>query len=97
VTARGGSFLLEGPYRTAASGSHGPLYVGSVDVPVSLLGDAAFSIEEDNTAAAVLGVMPQKSSISKVTVQSAGPGLGELLRRCGNDPPRTKGVPTEHI
>jgi hypothetical protein len=97
VTARGGSFLLEGPYRTAASGSHGPLYVGSVDVPVSLLGDAAFSIEEDNTAAAVLGVMPQKSSISKVTVQSAGPGLGELSRRCGKDLPGTKGVPTEHI
>lgn len=97
VTARGGSFLLEGPYRTAASGGHGPLHVGSVDVPISLLGDAAFTIEADNTAAAVLGVAPQKSPIGKLTVQSAGPGLGELARRCGNDPPKTKGAPTEHI
>jgi hypothetical protein len=97
VTASGGSFLLEGPYRTAASGGRGPLHVGSVDVPISLLGDAAFSIEADNTAAAVLGVTAQKSSISKVTVQSAGPGLGELARRCGNDPPKAKGVPTERI
>jgi hypothetical protein len=97
VTASGGSFLLEGPYRTAASGGRGPLHVGSVDVPISLLGDAAFSIEADNTAAAVLGVTAQKSSISKVTVQSAGPGLGELSRRCGKDLPGTKGVPTEHI
>ena len=94
VTASGGSFLLEGPYRTAASGGRGPLDVGSVDLPISVLGDAAFTIEADNrTAAAVVGVAAQNSSISKVTVQSAGPGLGELSRRCGNDPPGPRAFP----
>jgi hypothetical protein len=97
VTASGGSFLLGGPFRATASGSLGPMDVRSVDVPISLLGDAAFTIEADDTAAAVVGVAPQKSPIGKLTVQSAGPGLGELARRCGNDPPKTKGAPTEHI
>jgi hypothetical protein len=100
VTASGGSFPLGGPYRTAASGDRGPLDVRSVDLPLSVLGDAAFTIEADNSAAsaaAVVGVAAQNSSISKVTVQSAGPGLGELSRRCGNDPPKPKGVPTERI
>jgi hypothetical protein len=35
-------------------------------------------------------------SITTVTVQSAGGGLVELSRRCGNDPPKAK-VPTERI
>jgi hypothetical protein len=107
VTASGGSFLLGGPFRAAASGSRGPMDVRSVDLPISVLGDAAFTIEADAAGPTVqpgkggaadghpAAVATQNASISKLTVQSAGPGLGELLRRCGNDPPRTKGVPTE--
>jgi hypothetical protein len=66
-------------------------------LPISVLGDAAFTIEQDDSGASVVGVKAKHSAISKLTVQSAGPGLGELSRRCGNDPPRTKGVPSEHI
>lgn len=109
VTASGGSFLLAGPFRATATGSRGPMDVRSVDLPISVLRDAAFTIEA--AAAAASAVLPGKgaadgnpaavaarnASTSKVTVQSAGPGLGELSRRCGNDPPRTKGVPTERI
>ena len=97
VTASAASFPLGYPYRTAASGGFGPMDVRSVDLPVSVLGDAAFTIEADNTAALTVGVVPQNWSFSKVTVQSVGPGLGELSRRCGNDPPRTKAVPTERM
>jgi hypothetical protein len=97
VRAGGGSFLFGAPYRTAASGDRGPMDVRSVDLPISALGDAAFTIEEDNTAAAIVGVASRNSPISKVTVQGTGPGLGELLRHCGNDSPKTKGVPTERI
>jgi hypothetical protein len=97
VTARGGSFLFAAPYKTAASGGRGPMDIRSVDLPISVLGDAAFTIEADDTAALIVGGVPGNSSISKVMVQSTGPGLGELLRRCGNDLPTTKRVPTERI
>ncbi len=110
VTASGGSFLLGGPFRAAASGTRGPMEVRSVDLPISVLGDAAFTIEPADAAAPAIqpgkgggsdgqpaAVMPRDASVSKLTVQSAGPGLGELSRRCGNDAPRTKGVPTERI
>jgi hypothetical protein len=97
LTASGGSFLFGRPYRAAGSGAYGPRDVQSVELPISLLGDAAFTIEEDGTAAAIVGVVARNSSISKVTVQSTGPGLGELSRRCGNDKPRTKDAPTERI
>jgi hypothetical protein len=97
VTASSGSFLFGVPYKTAASDGQGPIDVRSVDLPIAVLGDAAFTIEADDTAALIAGGVPGTSSISKLTVQSTGPGLGELLRRCGNDAPRIKGVPTERI
>jgi hypothetical protein len=86
--------------------------VQSVDLPVSVLGDPAFTIEVAEAAAPALQagkgaaadrnvILPETPnpivSIVTVTVQSAGGGLIELSRRCGNDPPTTKGVPTERI
>ena len=35
--------------------------------------------------------------VTKVTVQSAGPGLGELSRRCGNGPPSSPGASAQRI
>ena len=84
--------------------------VRSVDLPISVLGDPAFTIEVAEAAApapqagkgaAADGnvIRPEAQdaavSITTVTVQGAGGGLGELSRRCGNDPPR--GVPTQRI
>ena len=97
LTASDGSFRFGRPYRAAASGTFRPSDVQSVDVPISLLGDAGFTIEEDSTAAAIVGVAARNAPISKVTVQSAGPGLGELLQHCGNDQPRTKDVPAGRV
>jgi hypothetical protein len=37
------------------------------------------------------------ASTTRVTVQSFGPGLGELSRRCGNAAPVRPEIPTEHI
>jgi hypothetical protein len=110
VTTSGGSFLLGAPFRTAASGTSGPMDVRSVDVPISVLGDAAFIIETVAAAAPAVesgkgtaggnptAVATQSAPVSKLTVQNAGPGLGELSRRCGNGPPSTRpAVPTQHI
>jgi hypothetical protein len=119
VTASGGSFLLGSPFKATASGSRDPMEVRSVDVPISVLGDAAFIIEPAEAAApaaraapavqagkgaAAVGDMTALAAQSpaaptaKVTVQGAGPGLGELSRRCGNGPPSTSpNAPTEHI
>jgi hypothetical protein len=111
VTASGGSFLLGGPSRAAASGSRGPMEMRSVVLPISVLGDPAFTIEVAEAAAPALQagkgtaadgdvtLEAQNPAVSTatVTVQSAGGALIELSRRCGNDPPRTRGVPTERI
>jgi hypothetical protein len=112
VTTSGGSFLLGGAFRAPASEGWGSMEVQSVDLPVSVLGDPAFTIEVAEAAAPALragkgaaadrNVIPPEEpnpivSIVTVTVQSAGGGLIELSRRCGNDPPATKGVPTERI
>jgi hypothetical protein len=95
VTASGGSFPFSNP--STSSSSDGRMEVRSVELPSSVLGDVAFTIEEDNTAALITGVTPQKPSISKLAVQGAGPGLGELGRRCGSGPGGTKGAPAEQI
>jgi hypothetical protein len=108
LTASGGSFMLASPFRTAASGSGGPMDLHSVDLPISLLGDAAFTIEAVGAATPavepgkgptaggnVTAVATQTTAVSRLTVQNDGPGLGELSRRCGNGPPSPKGVPTE--
>ena len=97
VTTSDGSFLFGRPYRRDASGTYRPSDVQSVDVPISALGDGAFTIEQDDTAAPIVGVAARNSPISKVTPQSAGPGLGEIVRRCGNGSPRTRDAPTERI
>jgi hypothetical protein len=111
VTTSGGIFLLGSAFRAAASGSRGATEVRSVDLPISVLGDPAFTIEVAEAAAPALqagkgaaadgnAISPEAQdaavSITMVTVQSAGGGLVELSRRCGNDPPKAK-VPTERI
>jgi hypothetical protein len=121
VTAGGRSFSLSSPFTALLSGSHGPMEVRSVDLPMSVLGDAAFTIESAAAATPAVpapgvpagpavqagkgvsvgltGVAPQTSaaSISKLTVQSAGPGLSELSRRCGGPPANSPPAPAEHI
>jgi hypothetical protein len=111
VTASAGTFVLGRPVRTAASGTGSPMEMRSVDLPISVLGDPAFIIEVAETAAPALqagkgtaadgDVSPVAEetpvSIATVKVQSVGAGLGELTRRCGNDPPKAKDVPTQHI
>jgi hypothetical protein len=85
--------------------------VRSVDLPISVLGDAAFIIEAVGAAAPAVesgkgvaaggnptAAATQSASVSKVTVQNAGPGLGELSRRCGDGLPSTRpAVPTQQI
>ena len=44
----GGSFLLGSPFKT--SGNRGPLEVRSVDLPISVLADPAFTIESADSA-----------------------------------------------
>jgi hypothetical protein len=50
VTVGGGSFLLGNPFKASPSGSRGPLEVRSVDLPISVLADAAFTIEPVDSA-----------------------------------------------
>jgi hypothetical protein len=115
VTARGGTFVLGSPVKTSPSGSRGPLDVRSVDLPVSVLADAAFTIESADAAApqAVASASPRGAApdghaanaarqssgagVTRMTVQGTGPGLGELLRRCGNGAPSRPETPTERI
>ena len=110
VTASGGSFPLGAPYRATANGTNGPMDVRSVDLPISVLGDAAFVIETlDGAAPAVefgKGTMAashlsvfarQNASMSTLTVQNAGWGVGELSRHCGTEQPKSKSVPAEQI
>jgi hypothetical protein len=111
VTVSAGTFALGGSVRAAASGTRTPMELRSVDLPISVLGDPAFTIEVVETAAPALqagkGAMADGNappvaeqtpvSIATVKVQSAGAGLGELARRCGHDPPKAKDVPTQRI
>jgi hypothetical protein len=112
VTATGGAFLLGNPVKASPSGSRGLMEVRGADLPMSVLADAAFTIEaaepprqvRDPKGASPDGDVSEATaqsagpSFSKVTVQSSGPGLGELSRRCGNGPPNvSQGVPTERI
>jgi hypothetical protein len=114
VTTRGGSFLLGSPSRTSPSDSRRPLDVRSVDLPISVLGDAAFTIEAADAAIEAAassiprGAAPDErgahgarqgsgAAVTRVTVQRTGPGLGELLRRCGNGVPSRPDAPTERI
>ena len=114
LTTRGGTFALGSPVKSSPSGSRGPLDVRSVDLPLSVLGDAVFTIESADAApqavasAAPRGAAPDGdavnaarqspgAAVTRVTVQSTGPGLGELLRRCGNAAPSRPETPTERI
>jgi hypothetical protein len=53
VTLGSGAFALGNPFRTTSSGSRNPLEVRSADLPISMLADAAFTIEPVKTAAVV--------------------------------------------
>jgi hypothetical protein len=111
LTASAGTFVLGGAFRGATSGSSGAVEVRSVDLPISVLGDPAFTIEVAEKAAPALqagkGTMADGNvapvteegpvSIATVKVQGAGAGLGELARRCGNEAPKAKDVPTQRI
>ena len=111
VTASAGTFVLGRPFRSATSGTRAPMELRSVDLPISVLGDPAFTIEVAETAAPALqggkgaaadgNVAPVAEetpvSMATVKVQSAGAGLGELARRCGNEAPKAKDVPTLRI
>ena len=110
VTASSGSFPLGAPFRAAANGTSGPMDVRSVDLPISVLGDASFVIETLDVGAPPVefgkGTMAgghlsvfakQNASMSKLTVQGAGWGLGELSRHCGTEQPKIKGAPAEQI
>jgi hypothetical protein len=109
VTASSGSFPLGAPFRAAANGTTGPMDVRSVDLPISVLGDAAFVIETRDAAPSIefgKGTMAdghltvftrQNASTIKLTVQDAGWGLGELSRHCGAGQPKIKGAPAERI
>src|SRR5207302_4168332 len=114
VTVGGGSFLLGSPFKASPSGSRGPLEVRSVDLPISVLADAAFTIESADAAprpaesANPRGAAPDGNTAAwmrqgsgaaapRVTVQSLGPGLGELSRRCGNAAPVRPERATERI
>jgi len=101
LTAGSGSFLLDRPVRVNASGSRRPMEVRRADLPMSVLGDAAFTIEPAEPGGqaqnpqgsagdpVALWVPPRVTvhDVPKVTAQGAGPGLGALARRCGNSPP----------
>ena len=115
VVAKAGSFLLGSVVKT--NGSHGPMEVRSVDLPLAALADATFIIEPAGPARSAEPVVrlgnPRGSapaadataavaqipdlSIARVTVQSAGPGLGDLLRRCGNAAPVRPETASERI
>jgi hypothetical protein len=113
VTTRGGSFLLGSASRTSASDSRRPLDVRSVDLPISVLGDTAFTIEAvDAALEAAASSTPRGAApggdayearqspgpaATRVTVQRTGPGLGELSHRCGNNAPARANVPSERI
>jgi hypothetical protein len=114
VTTSAGSFLLGSPSRTNPSDGRRPLDVRSADLPISVLGEAAFTIEAADAAlpAAVSsvprGAVPhgdapgarQSSgpSVTRVTVERTGPGLGELSRRCGmGGPARPDTAASERI
>jgi len=116
LTAGAGSFVLGSPVKATQSDSRAPMEVRSVDLPLSVLGDAAFTIEPVDAVAALAksrvpgGSKPEgdltaaaaapspAAQIIKVTVQSAGPGIGELSRHCGDGPPSiSKGAPSERI
>jgi hypothetical protein len=77
VTAHGGSFLLGSPSRTTPSDNRRPLDVRSVDLPISVLADAAFTIETADAAPAPAasstprGATPEGDTHG--TRQSAGP------------------------
>ena len=107
VTARGGSFLLEGPYRTAASGSRGPLYVGSVDVPsrCSAMRPSASrrtTRPRRSPALPARGAAPDgdatdgqgkasRASVTRLTCKAPGRGFGQLSRRCWHRAPSRAG------
>lgn len=117
VVAGGGSFVLGGPIKAAAGASRAPMEVRGVDLPISALDDAGFTIEPvvPATAAAPAarpgsprGAAPSGDStdmasqslgqpVAKVMVQSAGSGLRELSRRCGNAAPVRPENATERI
>ena len=113
VTTRGGSFLLGSASRTSPSDNRRPLDVRSADLPLSVLDDAAFTIEAADAAPEVAasstprGAAPGGDAhearqsagpaVTRMTVQHTGPGLGELSRRCGNSAPVRANAPSERI
>jgi hypothetical protein len=96
VTASAGSVLFGSPTSSNPNGSRGPTEVRFADVPLSLLGETAFTIE----AAGDLGGSAPGSaaSFTPVVVRSAGPGLGDLSRRCPADvSPAVPSEPSDHL
>jgi len=97
VNASGGSILLSAPFKAGPSGDHGRMELRFADVPLSLLGEAAFTIEAAEPAGDLGESAPgSAASFSPVTVRNAGPGLGDLSRRCGPTGVG-QGVPSERI
>ena len=119
ITTGAGSFLLGSPSRTSPSDGRRALDVRSVDLPISVLADAAFTIEAADAAAPSTAATPSAASsiprgakpggaapaarqssgpgVRALTVQRIGPGLDELLRRCGSGAPSRPEPPTERI
>jgi hypothetical protein len=88
------------PLRVSVSGKNFPLPLGvavtqsddkppvefrSADLPLSVLTDAAFIVETADSSAPAPD--PAAPRFAKLAAQAAGPSLGALLQRCGNDPP----------
>ena len=74
VTASGGSFLLGSPFKATTSGSRDLLDVRSVDLPISLLGEAAFIIESAEAAASAApsaAIQAGKGTVGDLTGLSA--------------------------
>jgi hypothetical protein len=111
VAVGSGTFLLGSPLRASTSRSR--LAVRSVDLPISVLTDAAFTIESADVPETVETANPSETApdgdapasarqssgapVTRITVQSVGAGLGELSRRCGNPAPARPETATERI
>src|SRR5262249_53686623 len=75
LTANAGSFMLGSPAKAPQSDSRAPREVRSVDLPLSVLGDAAFTIEPVEAVAALTkSRMPSGSKPEGDLTAAATPG-----------------------
>ena len=99
VTAAAGTFRFESSATVTQSVSRRPMEVRRTVVPIALLGEPAFTIEEAETRSqGAAASSTANGQFARLTVQSSGPGLGALARRCGDGPPgAAHGTAAEHI